>query len=515
MYTETSMHKHNPHRTGDDGLLAGWRTEFIFPALALLLFTIQAIYFWHFSIDDVAISYRYAQHLAEGYGLSWNIDGPRVEGYSNFLWVLILSAAKWLGSDIEFASKLLGLALGWANIAVLATLCRRFYGTVRFWWAPLFVVVLTPEWVMWMMSGLELALFGALLLLSVMALTSTRSMRVWILSFSLPALLLTRPEGLIYSLMLLFLGLLIDRERTWRIRLRILTPPLAAVILTGVGLLIFRLYYFGYPMPNTVYAKVDGSLPSLGHVLEWLYFAAPFLFGWILLWPKRHRLIHRIALGACLLTVLAQMLVVLPVNPVMYIRHRYQIALLPLLVIALPVLLSWLYDRRRWLSGIVAALVILWCAKGWPEVKVLYERYMIEGHHCIADLLQSLPGDPTVALQDAGRIPYFSGLRALDAWGLCDVETARRGFSSYATLAHRPEVYVISADILGDAKFEARLGMDAATMKNPTFLEDYFLWALCTGHPDTKMWRYDYMLFVRHDWADHAGIDKGMKIYER
>ena len=40
--------------------------------------------------EDVMISMRYANNLAEGYGLVWNV-GERVEGYTNFLWTLILA----------------------------------------------------------------------------------------------------------------------------------------------------------------------------------------------------------------------------------------------------------------------------------------------------------------------------------------------------------------------------------------------------------------------------------------
>jgi hypothetical protein len=43
-----------------------------------------------FIVDDAYITMRYSRHLAEGYGPVYNI-GEKVEGYSNFLWMLILS----------------------------------------------------------------------------------------------------------------------------------------------------------------------------------------------------------------------------------------------------------------------------------------------------------------------------------------------------------------------------------------------------------------------------------------
>ena len=43
--------------------------------------------------DDAMISMRYARNLAEGHGLVWNGSEPPVEGFTNFLWVLVMAAA--------------------------------------------------------------------------------------------------------------------------------------------------------------------------------------------------------------------------------------------------------------------------------------------------------------------------------------------------------------------------------------------------------------------------------------
>ena len=41
--------------------------------------------------DDQMISMRYAENLANGYGLVWNPGGERIEGYTNFLWVVYMA----------------------------------------------------------------------------------------------------------------------------------------------------------------------------------------------------------------------------------------------------------------------------------------------------------------------------------------------------------------------------------------------------------------------------------------
>src|SRR5258705_420403 len=57
----------------------------IVASIALLL---HVRHYRPFLADDALISLRYANRLLHGHGLTWT-DGPRVEGYSNLLWVLM------------------------------------------------------------------------------------------------------------------------------------------------------------------------------------------------------------------------------------------------------------------------------------------------------------------------------------------------------------------------------------------------------------------------------------------
>src|SRR5205809_1717348 len=88
-------------------------------ALAWLVFVLLAVRTW-FTCDDAYISFRYARHLAEGHGLVFNLgESPRVEGYSNFLWVLWLSVFERAGVDPAIAANVTSLASG-AALVVLA-----------------------------------------------------------------------------------------------------------------------------------------------------------------------------------------------------------------------------------------------------------------------------------------------------------------------------------------------------------------------------------------------------------
>src|SRR3954452_12539716 len=78
-------------------------------------------YFWLF--DDAMISMRYARNLADGHGLVWNA-GERVEGYSNFLWTLVMAAVHGLGFGDSGASLAM-MAIGVALLLAIALVAGR------------------------------------------------------------------------------------------------------------------------------------------------------------------------------------------------------------------------------------------------------------------------------------------------------------------------------------------------------------------------------------------------------
>ena len=63
---------------------------------------------WEFYNDDAYIVLTYSRNLLEGNGLVWT-DGQRVEGCTQFLWVVLIAAVGWLNIDLVLASKLLGI----------------------------------------------------------------------------------------------------------------------------------------------------------------------------------------------------------------------------------------------------------------------------------------------------------------------------------------------------------------------------------------------------------------------
>lgn len=85
---------------------------------AVVLFVVAGAY-WPVAIDDAYISAAYAYELLERGELAWP-GAERLEGYSNFLWVLMMALAARLGADVILVAKLVSLVSGLALAGVVA-----------------------------------------------------------------------------------------------------------------------------------------------------------------------------------------------------------------------------------------------------------------------------------------------------------------------------------------------------------------------------------------------------------
>ncbi len=119
--------------------------------------------------DDGFISFRYARHLAEGQGLVWNA-GERVEGYTNFLWVVLMAGALRLGLRPEVVANVLGIASGTALLVALLVFAARRAGWRNpiVWLAPL-TLATSRSFTAWCTGGLETQLFTLLVFLASVA----------------------------------------------------------------------------------------------------------------------------------------------------------------------------------------------------------------------------------------------------------------------------------------------------------------------------------------------------------
>jgi hypothetical protein len=354
-----------------------------------------------------------------------------------------------------------------------------------------------PGWFLWNVAALmDVSLWTCLMALTVrecIALIykqSVRSSDLNMLSLLLALLVLTRPESLVWApfFIVSVAGLLRWRDvDVWPA----IGRPLAAFVITQGVLTLFRLAYFGYPLPNTYYAKISPDL--LYRVNEGWEYLADFLTGGgfaalgvivALGWCLSHlpRLWALIRTGRGFETVQSLILFFLSAYVTLAVLIVLQVGgdhfggwrLLQIVYPLLPVFLAFLWAHFRGPAAAasaraltlplaafwtVLALVVLTLPlrSGWFKVNrthLLLEFHVAEEGRATAAALRTLLGAqagadiPTVAITAAGGFAYDWKGSVLDLMGLNTAAMAhapgeRRGFHGHA--AFNKDVFYAAA----------------------------------------------------------------------
>ncbi|MFO0693132.1 MAG: hypothetical protein U0230_06240 [Polyangiales bacterium] len=222
-----------------------------------------------FTVDDAGVSFAYARTLAESGELDLYPGAERVEAATNLLWCLLLAPFAWLHLDVELASKVLGIAfasLAAIGIGFLPSRLERRAPRLVDAFAPALLASL-PSYALWSVAGLENGLVAMLLVAAVLALDHEEgdaSRRPW--SGLLLALgFMARPDVGLYAAAFGIPKLLRTvSERRLR-RQDLLWLAFAAAPM--VGLTVFRMLYYAWPVPNSFYAK-QGGLSVGSHLFD-------------------------------------------------------------------------------------------------------------------------------------------------------------------------------------------------------------------------------------------------------
>ena len=156
------------HSLGLSPARTTWRgraiTDVVVLAGVLALFALLALQMMPFVPDDSFISYRYAANLAGGHGLRFNPTDSPVEGYSNFLWIVLLAGAVRLGLDPVTTGAFFGGLLGLLSIIALWAILKKCGRTGVHLAVPVGLLALAAPLLLYAISGMETALFAFLLL---------------------------------------------------------------------------------------------------------------------------------------------------------------------------------------------------------------------------------------------------------------------------------------------------------------------------------------------------------------
>lgn len=202
--------------------------------------------------DDAMITLRTVLNVTHGFGLRYNI-AERVQTFTHPLWLGVVTAMCYVTSNVYYAafasSILLSAAAFWMGVTRAASGWQAAVVAVILFFSRAFVDFST--------SGLEnplsyalLAVFLGVFLTAEREATPARPERMLTRLWTIASLLyLTRPDDVLLVAPLLLLA-------TWRMRGSGVARPVLVGLLPAMAWTLFAIIYYGFPFPNTAYAKL-------------------------------------------------------------------------------------------------------------------------------------------------------------------------------------------------------------------------------------------------------------------
>ncbi|UCE23966.1 MAG: hypothetical protein JSU74_11810 [Candidatus Zixiibacteriota bacterium] len=446
---------------------------FILPALLVYAYFCRQL---DFTQDDAYISYRYVANFLDGHGLVYNV-GERIEGFTNFGWIVYLIFWGALGAPFIVISKVTGFILG-GGIIVLTFLLGRRVGHSHGYLIALpavYLVALNQSLAYWSPAGLETAAFAFAAMLSLYFYLK----RSWLLTLSLTAAVLLRPEGALIAFIVLVIET-IERRRL----------PVYSLCCASLALLIslpyvgFKLYYYGSILPNPFYAKTG---LEAGRLLDGLEYSGRFFshygfYGLGLLVPLfMQRRLPRDFRPVWLFTVIYMVYVVLIGGDVLKV-HRFFLPVIGISAIVLSTAVWLVADRLPKRASrpviLIASVALLFGTYMLPR-RFVHQYYNLEkGLTSKMDFIskQMLATDTSgfsAAVPTIGIFGYnLLGHRVIDMLGLTDSTIAKhseqpvagtsstwkeRRHNSAYLLGLKPDYILFSTDIKPSAPAEMAL----------------------------------------------------------
>lgn len=438
-------------------------------------------------VDDAAITFAYSENLVRGYGLVLHPNHPPEEAYSNTLWMLILALVRFLGVPIPPAAKILCIMIGGLTVLWTLYLGRRAMGDppIPERCAVFTAVLLGAPYIVWSVSGLEHSL-QSFLFVAMVAGASSEKHRGWVTGVCLALLMLLRPETpLVGGVVVLTLA--------WRqysgdgiASLGRLWPAVLLPAVAGGGLLAFRLWYFGDPLPNPFYAKAsDANFIHLvnvvgggwNYVLTWVTSSGFLVVAPALILMKLRKAPAALHVAAAL--VAGQLAFAVYAGGDWMGCWRFIAPIVPLLALLTAYALSQSKVAMRPREGrtlglAVSALLVLCMARQL----VLFETQPTTPQAIVAQIghefvsLASRLGidEPTLAHHDAGGTSYDARIDLIDLGGLGNRAIAKHmddaEFMASYLFEERKPTFFFGADSIfaaGKTKFHLR----------PEFKRDY------------------------------------------
>ena len=420
---------------------------------------------YNFITDDAYISFVYARNFAEHGELVFN-PGQFVEGYTNFLWTLLLGVGMLVNIPPEISAKVLGALFAVVTLFVACWIVERAIGRKSPWGAvPALLLAATAGFACWTSGGLETQLFTMLVAIALHGVVAAEEAGseggLFRSAIALALAAMTRPEGMLVAAVLAVV----------RIACNLIAKRRPVGETEGFALIIFallwapwfawRFWYYGYLFPNTYYVKATGKWAQAGmakvmwnqgsyYVWSWLVqtkllYALPLAgLGMMAARPRT----PRFALGlASALLAAVYLPYTISVGGDFMGLHRFIMPMFAIAAIAVTLGLEWLVARapekgRAPLAIVFAALLV--GVHGFYQHELTMRS--LDRKNLANDRGIDTPAFLVVYTQDratigkamekcfkpddfsivggAGAQPYFGRMRSIDVFGLVSARIA-------------------------------------------------------------------------------------------
>jgi hypothetical protein len=473
-------------------------------------------------LEDAAMLMRYAQNLAHGHGVVWNIGEKPVDGATDFLFMVLTAAGIRLGLSAQAAVRLIDIVSITTTIPLVYFTARRLHGSGQIIAGIAAAFVVTGRDLYYTEAGFGTPFFGltvATTWLFAMLYRRDPSSRRYSLGFATAALVmgLTRPEGVLLAAFMLVAVIVAVGPRR--------APQIVSVTILvfgtlGLGYFLWRWHYFHYPLPNPFYKKGGGHLYP--HSLEdGIRQTTLQTFPFVVLYPLslRSREGAREALCSLVPVTLFTSIWIL-LSGEMNFLGRFQYPATMVVLMSWPglvphVVRDWelpqfaeLDRRARVLFLTLVALSVF-----GHDVSTFEAKKRMSSENGLLAIAQVLARYETksyhLATTEAGILPLYSGWRSLDTWGLNDQRIAHGGTITARQLeAFNPEVIMFHAAFSpvvreGCVGPEFQPGWDEMTLRLEQFATQhhYRLVAAYGIQPYDTFYHY-----VRRDFPDSDSI---------
>ncbi len=441
------------------------------------------------AVDDAYISFRYAQNAILGHGLIFN-PGEKVEGFTNFLWTTLMIPLEGAGIDVGRASMVLGVLFAILTIWLVVRFAKFVDAPRGVGWLAALLLAVDGSFALWAVSGLETAMFAFLIFAGIFLYLREQSSELFFthhasritlpfsgIFFSLAAM--TRPEGL------MVFAITVAHQAAWRVlaERRLFTLRDVSRVILFFALFapywVGRWQYYHSFLPNSFHAKVSIEGPQAQIARGWRHLSqfVGVHLGWLVLLPPIVALLktdrrpatgdgsqqravagHRSPVTRLFWSTYFVAILIPYAAYIVYVGGdwsvgRFFVPLLPpfYLLFSTGLVDMWIWFRDNTLrnlgttsqklgiTGAVLLAIMFLTASSWNGEYGIFIGGFNAGTATLARetmgkwLRGNSPPGTWIAVDAAGQVPYFSGLPAIDMFGINDWHIGRMNVATLGT----------------------------------------------------------------------------------